>query len=209
MTVYAPEGLSDEDGEALFQAMTASLKTVEDFFGTAEDKVSVRVYRTTGDFTAENRIPWWVGGILAGSEIRVQPVRVLKRKGILRSILTHEYAHLILGRATNERGPRWLHEGTAVYLAGEYPRPPSRDRKKASWAALERKLEAPFKDRESSFEAYREARAVVEHLMATYGRDKYLNLLESIRVGNGLDAAMKMALGKGAGEVEAEFLKQP
>lgn len=204
VAVAAPEGFSGEDEEALIQAMTAGMKGVEDFLGSGEEKVRVRVYASTGDFTAANKVPWWVGGMAVGDEIQIQPVRVLKRKGILGSTLTHEYAHLVLKRLTGEKGPKWLQEGTALYLAGELPEGPG---KPVSWEVLERKIAKPFRDRAQAFEAYREARSSVAYLVETYGRDKYLKLLENMRVGKDLDGAMKEAFGKSRKELEQGYLR--
>jgi len=182
------------------------MKTVEDFLGKRKERVVVRAYARTGDFTAANRMPWWVGGVLMGNEIRIQPVRVLNNKGILASTLTHEYAHLVMRETTGERGPKWLQEGTAVFLAGEFAGKPKR---KQLWAALEKDLEHPFKDKDTSFEAYRQARWAVEYLVQAYGRENYLNLLENLRLGKDLDGAMKEAFRKSPGEVEADYLDRP
>jgi Peptidase MA superfamily len=206
LVLIAPETFTTQDEKALVQGMTAGMKTVEDFLGKRRERVVIRAYARTGDFTVANRMPWWVGGVLMGNEIRIQPVRVLNNKGILASTLTHEYAHLVMRETTGERGPRWLQEGTAVFLAGEFAGKPKR---KQPWAALEKDLEHPFKDKDTSFEAYRQARWAVEYLVQTYGRENYLNLLENIRLGKDMDAAMKEAIRKTPGEVEADYLERP
>jgi hypothetical protein len=203
VAVKAPEGFGGEDEEALVQAMTAGMKTVEDFLGAGEEKVRVKVYPSTGDFTSANKAPWWVGGMIVGDEIQIQPVQVLKRKGILGSTLTHEYAHLLLKKLSGEKGPKWLQEGTALYLAGELSSEPN---KPVSWESLERKIEKPFRDRAEAFEAYREARSSVDYLVKIYGRDKFLNLLENLRVGKDINAAMKEAFGKSKKEIEEGYL---
>jgi len=206
LVLIAPEAFTTQEEEVLVQGMTAGMKTIEDFLGKRKERVVVRAYARTGDFTAANRMPWWVGGVLMGNEIRIQPVRVLNNKGILASTLTHEYAHLVMTETTGERGPRWLQEGTAVFLAGEFAGKPKR---KQPWAALEKDLEHPFKDKDTSFEAYRQARWAVEFLVQAYGRENYLNLLENLRLGKDLDGAMKEAFRKSQGEVEADYLDRP
>jgi len=204
LVLIVPELFTTQDEKDVVRAMDEGMKAVEDFLGKGKEKVTVRVYARTGDFTIANRVPWWVGGMLVGSEIQIQPVGVLKRKQILASTLTHEYAHLVMREITGERGPKWLQEGTAVYLAGEFSGEPS---KLLSWETLEKKIARPFRDRDSAFKAYREARSIVGYLVTTYGREKYLNLLANMRVGDDLGTAMRKAFGKGSKEVQADFLQ--
>lgn len=204
LVLIVPELFTTQDEKDVVRAMEEGMKAVEDFLGKGKEKVTVRVYARTGDFTIANRVPWWVGGMLVGDEIQIQPVGVLKRKRILASTLTHEYAHLVMREITGERGPKWLQEGTAVYLARESPGEPKR---KLSWEALERRVGQPFKNRDLAFEAYREARSIIGYLVTTYGREKYINLLENMRVGDDLDTAMRKAFGKGSKEIQANFLQ--
>jgi Peptidase MA superfamily len=202
ITVQEPFTVQDE--KDLLQAMKGGMQVVEDFLGKGRETVTLRVYARTADFTSANGVPWWVGGVLMGEEIRIQSVRVLRSKKILGSTLTHEYAHLVMKEVTGGRGPKWIEEGTAIFLAREFTaNPPG----KRPWTALEKGLARPFVDKDTSFRAYHEARGSVEYLVRTYGREKYLNLLESLRIGKDLDGAMKEAFGKSLQEVETGYLK--
>ncbi|HYY59513.1 MAG TPA: SpoIID/LytB domain-containing protein, partial [Pyrinomonadaceae bacterium] len=83
--------------------------------------VYVTIHETTGDFTATTGQPWWAVGATKGDRIELQPLEVLRRRGVLKTTLRHEYAHVVieaLGRA-RWRTPRWLAEGLAMHFAGE------------------------------------------------------------------------------------------
>jgi hypothetical protein len=49
----------------------------------------------------------------------MQPLAILKRRGVLHTTLKHELAHVIINLISRNRAPRWLEEGFAIYLAGE------------------------------------------------------------------------------------------
>jgi hypothetical protein len=81
--------------------------------------LEIRLNNSTGDFTARTGQPWWAAAATKGNRIELQPVGILKRRGVLLTTLRHELAHAIIDRASHNRAPRWLEEGFALYLAGE------------------------------------------------------------------------------------------
>lgn len=74
---------------------------------------------STQSFMAATGLPWWAAAATRGQKIGLQPVRVLRKRGILEPTLRHEYAHFVIERVSHGRAPRWLEEGLSAYVAGE------------------------------------------------------------------------------------------
>ncbi len=81
--------------------------------------LQVFINATTGDFTGRTGQPWWAAAATKGNLIELQPVAVLKRRGVLESTIRHELVHTMIDQLSHGRAPRWLAEGTALYFAGE------------------------------------------------------------------------------------------
>lgn len=81
--------------------------------------LEIRLNDSTGDFTARTGQPPWAAAATRGTRIELQPVAILKRRGVLETTLRHELAHVFVDKASNNRAARWLEEGFAIYLAGE------------------------------------------------------------------------------------------
>ena len=82
-------------------------------------RVSIRLNASTGDFTSRTGQPPWAAAATQGNRIELQPVKLLKQRGVLFPTLRHELAHIVIDSLSNKRTPRWLEEGFALYLAGE------------------------------------------------------------------------------------------
>ena len=82
-------------------------------------RLEIRLNASTGDFTSRTGQPWWTAAATEGKRIELQPVGILKQRGVLFTTLRHELAHVMIDALSNKRAPRWLEEGFALYLAGE------------------------------------------------------------------------------------------
>jgi stage II sporulation protein D len=82
-------------------------------------KLYVIVHPTTGDFVSATGQPFWAAGATKGHRIELQPLELLRRRGVLLNTLRHEYAHAVIDALSSERAPRWLAEGLAIHVAGE------------------------------------------------------------------------------------------
>jgi stage II sporulation protein D (peptidoglycan lytic transglycosylase) len=82
-------------------------------------RLEIRLNESTGDFTSRTGQPWWAAAATQGTRIELQPVRILKQRGVLFTTLRHELAHIMIDSVSNKRAPRWLEEGFAIYLARE------------------------------------------------------------------------------------------
>jgi len=81
--------------------------------------LEIRLNESTGDFTARTGQPWWAAAATKGDRIELQPLALLKHRGVLVTTLRHELAHAVIDAVSNNRAPRWLEEGFAIHLAGE------------------------------------------------------------------------------------------
>jgi stage II sporulation protein D (peptidoglycan lytic transglycosylase) len=82
-------------------------------------RLEIRLNESTGDFTSRTGQPWWAAAATQGNRIELQPVGILKQRGVLFTTLRHELAHIMIDSVSNKNAPRWLEEGFALYLAGE------------------------------------------------------------------------------------------
>jgi SpoIID/LytB domain protein len=81
--------------------------------------MEIRLNDSTGDFVGRTGQPWWAAAATKSNRIEMQPLALLKRRGVLNTTLRHELAHVIIDHISSNRAPRWLEEGFAIYLAGE------------------------------------------------------------------------------------------
>ena len=81
--------------------------------------LEVVISATTVDFIAETGQPGWSAGATSGWKIVLQPMALLRRRGILETTLRHEYAHAAIDELSRGHSPRWLAEGLAIHFAGE------------------------------------------------------------------------------------------
>ncbi len=140
--------------------------------------LEIRLNGGTGDFTARTGQPWWAAAATRGNRIELQPVAILKRRGALITTLRHELAHVVIDKASNNRAPRWLEEGFAIYLAGEGSMISRyRGRGVLSTAELEKRLERPGSQEE----------------MRTLYAQAYFDVLKLIRDGGEASVWKKLA----------------
>jgi len=105
--------------------------------------LQIRINESTGDFVGRTGQPWWAAAATKGNKIELQPVAILKRRGVLNTTLKHELAHVIIDVVSRDRAPRWLEEGFAIYLSGEGAMYSRARRGALSDEELEKRLEHP------------------------------------------------------------------
>jgi stage II sporulation protein D len=111
--------------------------------------LEIRLNESTGDFTARTGQPWWAAAATKGNRIELQPVGILKRRGVLITTLRHELAHVVIDAVSHNKAPRWIEEGFALYLAGEGPTISRYATKtKLSPDEIEKRLERPGSQQE-------------------------------------------------------------
>jgi stage II sporulation protein D len=81
--------------------------------------VEIVINKSTGDFVGRTGMPPWAAAATHNNRIELQPLSLLKRRGILETTLRHELVHVVIDAVGGNRTPRWLAEGIALHLAGE------------------------------------------------------------------------------------------
>jgi SpoIID/LytB domain protein len=126
----------------------------------------VVVHATTADFIAATGQGGWAAGATRGRRIELQPLDLLRRRGVLNATLGHEMTHAVIEVLGGGRAPRWMAEGLAIHVAGEAAALPRIENKsRLSRDDLERKLMRPASVTESRklyAMAYHEVRAMIE-----------------------------------------------
>jgi hypothetical protein len=166
---------SNADARSIESALRALESAREDLLRRLE-RASLRIaepapfevviHATTADFIAATGQSGWAAGVARGRRIELQPLQLLRRRGILNTTLRHEFAHAVIEVLGQARAPRWLAEGLAIHVAGEAAKLPHIENKTTlSQEELERRLARPAsvaEMRELYAMAYREVRAMIQ-----------------------------------------------
>jgi hypothetical protein len=140
-------------------------------------RLEVRINESTGDFTSRTGQPWWAAAATEGNRIELQPVTILKQRGVLFTTLRHELAHVIIDSVSNRRAARWVEEGFALYLAGEGQRISRYEMKtRLTEAELEERLQHP-RTQEEMRTLYAEAHRMVSEMIRRQGEPSVWNKL--------------------------------
>jgi stage II sporulation protein D len=138
-------------------------------------RIRVRTWPTTADFIRATCQPGWVAGTNDGRVIDLQPLDLLKRKGILESTLRHELTHLVVHRLRTAGVPHWYEEGLVLLLTGETV--PSESRPLDKHRSLEMRVTQPRSESEMRA-AYAQALGQVRELAARKGEAALWQVLE-------------------------------
>ncbi|MBA3440469.1 MAG: SpoIID/LytB domain-containing protein, partial [Pyrinomonadaceae bacterium] len=123
-----PAHVSQSDIEVAMRTLEAARRDVAQRLSAASLNfneamvLDIYVHNMTGEFISATGQPSWVAAVTTrNSRIDLQPLAVLRRRGILTTTLRHEYVHVVIEALSQRRPPRWLIEGLAAYVAGEGP----------------------------------------------------------------------------------------
>jgi hypothetical protein len=122
--VIASDGVARSDVETTLRMLETARLDMLARVGSGsiplpKDTIEVFFHPTTERFMSVTGQPSWAAGVTHGRRIELQPLAVLKRRGILTSTLRHEYAHAVIEAVGGGSAPRWLTEGLAISFAGE------------------------------------------------------------------------------------------
>ena len=120
-----PARLEQRDAEEAMRALESADADISHRLSLAslhlDDSLKLEIvfHETTGDFVGTTGQPWWAAAATRDRRIELQPLAVLRRRGVLVSTLRHEFVHAVIDALSMGRAPRWLAEGLAIYAAGE------------------------------------------------------------------------------------------
>ena len=86
--------------------------------------IEIRVYPDVETFRNATGEPGSVAGFTTGRRIAIQPIAILRARGVLESTLRHELTHAFLETQAAPNLPVWFREGLAAYLS-DGPKSPS------------------------------------------------------------------------------------
>ncbi len=128
--------------------------------------IEIRVYPDLDAFRNATGEPGWVAARTDGRRIHLQPVALLRSRGLVDSTLSHELAHVMMEAQAAPGLPLWFREGIVDYLgnartSGVARIPAEADLRQRSDPAAARR-------------AYAEAEAMVASAVRTYGETTVL-----------------------------------
>jgi hypothetical protein len=162
-----------------------------------EARVPVVIYRRD-DYKNVTNSPDWSGGVYDGT-IRLPFGALSEINAGLRSVLFHEYAHVVVYDLTKSNCPIWLNEG----IAEMFGRKQLADSKAmhvqtASKAAAVdiRKLEGSFTGLSAADAniAYQQSYSLVNYVVTTYGWHRIQQILTALGQGMEINQAVAAAL---------------
>ncbi|MDO9308283.1 MAG: tetratricopeptide repeat protein [Deltaproteobacteria bacterium] len=162
-----------------------------------EARVPVGIYKRD-DFKTVTDSPDWAGGFYDG-KIRLPFGTLNEITPVMRGVLFHEYAHVVVFELTRGNCPLWLNEGVAeMFGRMQYNRPMSefgRAARKKTFTDF-RKLESDFSSLSTADAAlaYQQSYALVNFMVTSYGWHIVRQILSSLGGGMTIDEAMLSAL---------------
>jgi len=204
VTIYWYEGKQSFAGEIMLAAQQALARLAEDAGAYLKRPVKLYVYADARDLQGSMLFPQeWTGGVAFTGygviAIGISPHDLSWGK----RAITHELTHLVIHQMTSNAYtelPTWLNEGLAMYNEGLLePSYVNLLKKVVTEDDLisVRTLSSQFStDPAKAYLSYAESYSLVEFLVATYGRDKMLELLTTFSQGRGhYDEALEMVYG--------------
>jgi len=162
-----------------------------------EARVPVGIYKRD-DFKTVTDSPDWAGGFYDG-KIRLPFGALNEITPVMRGVLFHEYAHVVIFELTRGNCPLWLNEGIAeMFGRMQYNRPMSefgRAARKKTFTDF-RKLESDFSSLSTADAAlaYQQSYALVNFMVTSYGWHIVRQVLSALGGGMTIDEAMLLAL---------------
>jgi tetratricopeptide (TPR) repeat protein len=162
-----------------------------------EARVPVGIYKRT-DYKTVTDSPDWSGGLYDG-KIRLPFGALNEITPVMRGVLYHEYAHVVVFELTRGNCPLWLNEGIAeMFGRMQYNRPlPELGRAVRAGTLLDiRKLEAGFSNFSPSAAslAYQESYSLVNYMVTTFGWHRIRLILSSLGSGLSFEESVTASL---------------
>jgi hypothetical protein len=167
-------------------------------------KVKIVVASSDAEFSSltGESIPEWGAGAAdaGGSTVFLKSPRFARLESNLRQIVMHELSHVALGMALNGKPvDRWFDEGFAQYVSGEENLRNSilfaRSLLAGDVLDLNEVNDVLTFRREKAALAYEESRTAVAYLVEKFGESVLLQIVEAVKDGMKMDAALHSRTG--------------
>ena len=119
-TIHFQENLTTRDLGAVKEILESAHSDMVGHLGDIVPRaIDVVIFSSCGDFTYHTKLPWWSASATAGDAIYLQPISILKQRGVLENVIRHEVALVFIHNKWGEVAPIWFSEGLSVYYSGE------------------------------------------------------------------------------------------
>jgi hypothetical protein len=190
---------------------------LEQIFGWSLEKIpEIRLVQHQADFLKMTRSPHVVAFARPEQNIIVMDTsRLNGQYSLLRSILKHEYCHLLLHHHIHRTNlPKWLDEGLCQWVSGGiHELSGGKKQNLLPGAALSGRLiplhllTQRFPDNpQKMMLAYEESRSFLDFLLIKLGKDKVLHLLGLLKAGTSMEMAVTEALEADLHELESKWV---
>ena len=208
-------GIKSDAADKVLDVLEDAYNRVGRDFGTyPESRVPVILY-TGKDYREITGSPGWSGGQYDG-KIRLPVGGMTEVTPVVRSVLFHEYTHVVVRELTRGNCPVWLNEGLAEIEGRKEFDPPLAALNKASAGGTL----LPFSSLTGSFAslqgksvdlAYQQSYSLVRYMISAYGWHTMKELLTTLGEGRSFEAAAARAyqgVGRTFEEIFAEWRDQ-
>lgn len=195
---YDADIKSDLSADILTTLENAYSEVGRDLSTFPTGRITVILY-TRKDFKSVTAGPDWSGGLYDG-KIRLPIGGAQELTDQLKSVLFHEYTHVVVQEITHGNCPAWLNEGLAELQGRKLFNHPLTEFEKAA----ARGIFIPFSKMESGFNslnsqeaslAYQQSYSLVNFMVNAYGWPKVTEILLNLGTGMNSAAAIKKAMG--------------
>ncbi|NVO00484.1 MAG: tetratricopeptide repeat protein [Geobacteraceae bacterium] len=194
---YDAESKSHLAGDILSSLEDAYSNVGRDLSFFPTGRITVIVY-TKKDFKSVTAGPDWSGGLYDG-KIRLPVGGTQELTDQLKSVLAHEYTHVVVQEMTHGNCPTWLNEGLAEIQGRKLFNPAMQQLGKAARGGKYvsfKELEDGFTSLESSSAAlaYQQSYSLANFMVAAYGWPKIIDILNNLGTGMKISDAMKKSM---------------
>lgn len=207
---FAEPSIAAAAREVLTAAVGAQQELAEQFQPPFGAPIEIHLSTTTYAFCQATGQPWWQASIYRHRVIYLQPLRVLRERGILITTLRHELVHHLIEEQSRGHSPRWLSEALAVYHSGEIAllKPARRQVRPADlkWLQLEKRL-AQLTSRAEAEQLYFQLYYLGQFLETKVTLPKLVQLLQKLAEKTPLTQACRELCGEEATTLEESWLQ--
>ncbi len=198
-----------EAREVLAIAVKSQQELMEKYHLALAAPVEIHLSATTAEFCQRTGRPWWQASLYQNRVIHLQPVRVLRERGILATTLRHELMHQLVNEQSKGHAPAWLFEALAIYHSGEIaflkPHPQNSAEDDATWQGFEKRLQTA-KTKDEFSRLYFQLYHLGKFLEQNFPPRQIMALLLQLGTPAAVDEACRKALGTNQKELERRWL---